>query len=64
MLRSEASIAERRPAPAPVAGSPLRDLVRGRVSVGSGVFETAGEFAGLERLDRAELDETDEDRTS
>lgn len=41
------------------AGQSFRAGLRRRRA--SGVFRSKDEFAGLERLDRAELDETDED---
>jgi hypothetical protein len=40
-------------------GAPLRAGLRRRHA--SGIFRAKDEFAGLERLDRAELDETDDD---
>jgi hypothetical protein len=41
------------------AGQSFRAGLRRRRA--SGIFRSTDEFAGLERLDRAELDETDED---
>ncbi len=38
----------------PLAGAPARDRARS-----SGFFTALDEYAGLDRLDRAELDETD-----
>jgi hypothetical protein len=40
----------------PVRAAHLRHLRR----AGSGVFRATDEYVGLERLDRAELDETDD----
>lgn len=57
MQTVNATTRKARPAPATILRAALERLA----ARGSGVFERFDEFRGLDRLDRAELDETDED---
>ncbi len=60
MQQTDATSPENRPPQAAILRA-LERLSARESRRGSGVFERVDEFAGLERLDRFELDETDED---
>ncbi len=57
MQSMNATTPRTRPDPAAILRAALERLA----ARGSGVFERFDEFKGLDRLDRAELDETDDD---
>jgi hypothetical protein len=57
MQSMHATTPKTRPDPAAILRAALERLA----ARGSGVFEKFDEFKGLDRLDRAELDETDDD---
>jgi hypothetical protein len=60
MQQMDATLPKPRRAPAAILRA-LERLSARESARGSGIFEKSDEFAGLEALDRAELDETDED---
>jgi len=62
MQQQTATIAKHRPVTTAILRALEKLAVREmRERLASGVFRLVDEFAGIDRLDRTELDETDED---